>query len=377
VTRQRARTLALGALALLLVGFVLAQAFRDVTPPNVWTELEERHETGAPFTLFLSADEPVTYDVTYGEERRTAVAQDVTFEFTAKAGSSPLDVQATDGAGNVTTLTRIIQGVTLAEPTLTVQGGSLPGRAFTVLVSHEAGPIAEPTLRIDGRDAPLLTAPDGLYALGATPLTTEAGFLPLALSWRDALDRDAARTSAVRYGDLPTAVQELNIPASTLSVITPEGRERENAAIEAARTDPFDPPRWSEPFLLPIEGRGTSGFAIPRRYAPGGPVSFHEGEDIAAPTGTPVAATNTGLVRVAGMYPIKGGMVILDHGAGVTSRYYHLSRILVSEGDEIEVGTILGEVGSTGLSTGPHLHWEIRVAGRPTNPLDWVGRVRP
>lgn len=378
MTHARTRTLILGSLALVLLGFVVAQALRDVTPPNLWIELDDRHEVGTTFTLFLSADEPVRYLVRYGEQRYEAVTQDVTLDLTALPGITPVAIDAIDGAGNVTTLTRTVEGIDLTPPEITVQGGRLPGRAFTIDVRPPGGAtIDEPGVTIEGRDAPLFAGSDGLFALGATPLTTSAGFVPFDVRWRDALDRDVVRTGSVSYGALPTAVQQLNIPASTLAVITPEGRALENAAIDAARADPYDPPRWTEPFLLPIEGRGTSGFAVPRRYAPGGPVSFHEGEDIAAPVGTPVAATNTGVVRVAGMYPIKGGMVILDHGAGVTSRYYHLSRILVREGEQIPVGAILGEVGSTGLSTGPHLHWEIRVAGHPTNPLDWVGQLRP
>jgi murein DD-endopeptidase MepM/ murein hydrolase activator NlpD len=191
------------------------------------------------------------------------------------------------------------------------------------------------------------------------------------------MDRPGAARRTVAVDRLDAAVQELNIAASTLSVITPEARALEAETLAAAAPDPADPPRWSEPFLLPVEGRGSSGFARARRYAPGGPVSFHEGEDIAAPTGTPIRATNAGVVVVAGPYPIKGGMTVIDHGAGVSSRYYHQSRIDVRVGDVVARGQVIGAVGSTGLSTGPHLHWEMRVAGVASDPLAWVGRMRP
>jgi len=379
MTRRQVRGMGLVLLALLLIGLVVAQATRDVTPPSLWIETETRVETASNLEVLVSADEPATFEVTYGDARLVVVDQEVRTTFTVIQGAVPLIVTARDAAGNLTVEQRTITGVTLAQPNITVSGGSLPGRAFTIEIANEVegSSLETPRLRIEGRAAPLFDMGTRRFALGATPLTVEAGFVGLSLTWTDALGRDAARTSSVSFGPIPGEVEELNIPASTLSVITPEARELENAVIAAAAADPSDLPRWSEPFVLPIEGRNTSGYAVPRRYAPGGPVSFHVGEDIAAPVGTPVAATNAGVVRAAGMYPIKGGMVILDHGAGVTSRYYHLSTIAVSEGQTVARGELLGGVGSTGLSTGPHLHWEIRVADAPTDPLAWVGRVRP
>ena len=136
-------------------------------------------------------------------------------------------------------------------------------------------------------------------------------------------------------------------------------------------------PLWSEPFLMPITGRETSGFADARRYVAGGRVSYHNGLDIAAPQGTPVAVANDGVVVVAGQYPVKGGWVMVDHGFGVFSHYFHMSRIDVQVGQEVSRGEVIGAVGSTGLATGPHLHWEVRVGLAPTNPLEWVDRAWP
>ena len=98
---------------------------------------------------------------------------------------------------------------------------------------------------------------------------------------------------------------------------------------------------------------------------------------MAAPTGTPVRSTNVGTVVLARDLPIKGGTVVVDHGAGVTSRYYHLSAIDVNEGEPVERGQRIGAVGSTGLSTGPHLHFEVRVGSQPTDALVWVDALVP
>jgi murein DD-endopeptidase MepM/ murein hydrolase activator NlpD len=175
----------------------------------------------------------------------------------------------------------------------------------------------------------------------------------------------------------PRPIDELNVPAGTLALVTPAARDEEAAVLAAALAAVPPEPRWAEPFLLPVEGRDTSGFGDPRRYAPGGNVSYHLGADIAAPTGTPILATNDGIVRVAGFYPIKGGWVVLDHGQGVTSHHFHLSRVAVGVGDVVVRGEVIGDVGSTGLSTGPHLHWEMRVDGVPTDPMAWVGQRYP
>jgi murein DD-endopeptidase MepM/ murein hydrolase activator NlpD len=174
-------------------------------------------------------------------------------------------------------------------------------------------------------------------------------------------------------------IEELNLSSSTTSVITPEGRELEKTTMDAAYAKAAEHlfPLWSEAFMQPIEGRFTSSFGSPRRYVAGGNVSYHYGADIAAPQGTPVYATNAGRVLVADFYPIKGGLVVIDHGASVYSIYMHQSKIVAKVGEMVSRGQQIGEVGTTGLSTGPHLHWEIRVNQVATNPLTWVGKLLP
>jgi murein DD-endopeptidase MepM/ murein hydrolase activator NlpD len=99
--------------------------------------------------------------------------------------------------------------------------------------------------------------------------------------------------------------------------------------------------------------------------------------DIAANMGDPVQAANRGRVALAEALKVRGNAVIIDHGLGVYSCYYHLSEIRVQKGQMIEKGQVIGLVGSTGLSTGPHLHWEMRVTGNPVNPIQWTQRAIP
>lgn len=99
----------------------------------------------------------------------------------------------------------------------------------------------------------------------------------------------------------------------------------------------------------------------------------HPGIDIAAATGTPVGAATAGTVTQAGYNNGYGNSVILDHGAGITTLYGHLSSIAVHTGDHLPAGGLLGAVGSTGHSTGPHLHFETREGAEKRNPRSYVG----
>ena len=98
---------------------------------------------------------------------------------------------------------------------------------------------------------------------------------------------------------------------------------------------------------------------------------FHRGVDVGAPRGTEVIAAEAGVVRLAGWAGLAGRAIIIDHGGGYETRYYHLHSIFVQVGQEVETGDVIGGVGSTGRSTGNHLHFEIRKFGRPKNPLDF------
>lgn len=122
----------------------------------------------------------------------------------------------------------------------------------------------------------------------------------------------------------------------------------------------------------PVIGGITSGFGMRRHPILGGAPLFHTGIDISASYGTPVRASASGRVIFAGWYGGYGNMVILDHGGNISTVYGHLSRIVVKIGEEVAEGDVIGYVGSTGLSTGPHLHFEVRINGDPVDPLNWL-----
>jgi murein DD-endopeptidase MepM/ murein hydrolase activator NlpD len=124
---------------------------------------------------------------------------------------------------------------------------------------------------------------------------------------------------------------------------------------------------WRSHFVEPVNGKRTGIFGSVR-IMNGQPRNPHNGEDIGAPLGTDVAATNDGIVRITVDHIFSGKGVFVDHGLGFYSMYFHLSEILVKDGDLVTAGQIIGKVGTTGRATGPHLHWGVKLNGARVNP---------
>jgi murein DD-endopeptidase MepM/ murein hydrolase activator NlpD len=124
---------------------------------------------------------------------------------------------------------------------------------------------------------------------------------------------------------------------------------------------------WRSNFVEPVSGKRTGIFGSVR-IMNGQARNPHNGEDIGAPMGADVAATNDGIVRITVDHIFSGKGVFVDHGLGFYSMYFHLSEVSVKDGDLITAGQIIGKVGATGRATGPHLHWGVKLNGARVNP---------
>ena len=124
---------------------------------------------------------------------------------------------------------------------------------------------------------------------------------------------------------------------------------------------------WHSNFVEPVNGKRTGIFGSVR-IMNGKPRNPHNGEDIGAPMGADVAASNDGVVRLTVDHIFSGKGVFVDHGLGFYTMYFHLSEVLVKDGDLITAGQIIGKVGATGRATGPHLHWGVKLNGARVNP---------
>lgn len=125
------------------------------------------------------------------------------------------------------------------------------------------------------------------------------------------------------------------------------------------------------PSVRPVHGWVTSGFG-PRVSPFTGLMAMHDGVDIGAPPNSPIKSPASGVVTVIGFDPKMGNVVNIDHGHGIQTQYGHLARYLVRQGQRVKRGEILGLVGNTGHSTGPHLHYMVKVNGRTVNPQIYI-----
>lgn len=170
----------------------------------------------------------------------------------------------------------------------------------------------------------------------------------------------AAQTHHIRVTARDWPLQHVRgVPPRTVNPppAVAERIRREAAQVNGARTRNDARSDWAQAFIWPVQGRISGRFGNARVYN-GQPGAPHSGMDIAVPTGTPIKAPAAGVVTIAerDLY-ISGGTILIDHGAGVSSNFLHLSRIDVKAGDRIEQGQVIGAVGATGRASGPHLHW--------------------
>ena len=170
-------------------------------------------------------------------------------------------------------------------------------------------------------------------------------------------------------------VQAITLSPSRAKLLDPVIVQAEAARLKLVWQKTSPRPLWTGLFVLPVEGPFTASFGMRRSYNGGPATGYHGGVDIAAAEGTPVIAAAAGTVALAETLRVRGNAIVLDHGAGVHSAYYHLSRIDVSVGEQVRQGQTIGAVGATGLATGAHLHWEVRVGEIFVNPLEWTEKA--
>lgn len=150
-------------------------------------------------------------------------------------------------------------------------------------------------------------------------------------------------------------------------------REPEWLAIKAAREQQTGASGWRQDFVWPVKGRISGRFGRQRIYR-GEPGSYHSGIDIAPGAGVPFVAPADGVVVLARQgFSLEGNLIIIDHGHGLNSAFLHASRIVVEEGQAVRQGQHIGNVGSTGRATGPHLHWGLKWHDARLDPLLFVG----
>ncbi len=264
-------------------------------------------------------------------------------------------------------------------PTIMTQPApGVQGQTMVVKV-RGIGPLQLEGLLLD-RDLWFIEEGGEYWALVGIGVLTAPGSYSLTLRVTEAESGDRITMQepvTVTEGGFTT--YNIVVPADRQSLLDPALVRAEQARVNAVFAQVSHTRQWNGLFGYPLAGElvTSSPFGQRRSYN-GGPVSsYHAGHDYKVDEGTPVLAPMTGTVALAEPLQVRGQAVILDHGLGVMSGFWHLSQIDVQVGQVVGKGQVIGLAGNTGLSTGPHLHWEMRVFGVPVNPLQWTQQEFP
>jgi murein DD-endopeptidase MepM/ murein hydrolase activator NlpD len=234
-------------------------------------------------------------------------------------------------------------------------------------VARIKAPAAAASVHFLGKSIPLFVNRDGTRSgLIPVPALTPPGQHALQI-----LDPGGTvvETKTIAVQDARFKSQNIKLGKS-LQTLKPAPGEMETLA---ALRNTVSPNRyWTEPFEVPVQGCSTSPFGVKRLYNGKYTGNFHSGLDQRSPMGTPIRAISDGVVKIVRKFNINGDIVGIDHGQGVTSFYLHMSRFATTEGATVKKGDVIGYVGSSGRSTGPHLHWGLDVFAIPVNPLQWM-----
>ena len=217
------------------------------------------------------------------------------------------------------------------------------------------------------------------HAIGAVPVDATGSLVASVIMQRASGKTETVRTRLVLPKMPPPVAQPLAVDSAftrPLDSATAARVARENLRARGVGTRAHDsPPMWSASFLRPRTSVITSEFGSGRLFN-GRMTSRHLGVDFRGAVGEPVRAANRGVVALVDNFFLAGNVVYIDHGGGVVTAYFHLSKPLVAVGDTVVRGQEIGLVGATGRVTGPHLHWAARYGTITVNPLDLVALDR-
>lgn len=265
----------------------------------------------------------------------------------------------------------VIKPGLLSDPPNARQGG-------TVLLQVARPNVATVTGTFNGQPITFTPGVGYFYALVGVSRCAKIASAALKLTLTSTSGERVNETAALNIEATAFLTQRLTLPAGKSALLDSAAQTREAAQLAAIVSQRTPTRWWSGAWRQPLYGPISSAFGTRRSYN-GGPVGAcgHEGTDFDVDANTPVYAPARGQVVFAGATQVRGNMIVIDHGIGVFSAYYHLATLHTSVGQIVEPGTLLGKVGTTGLSTGPHLHWSVFVNGEYVDPLEWTRRTIP
>jgi murein DD-endopeptidase MepM/ murein hydrolase activator NlpD len=273
-----------------------------------------------------------------------------------------------DGPG---ALPEAFQGITL-EPLRPVQGK-------TTLLQVAAAPGLDLTGSIGDIELNFFPVQDGYIAIQGIPAMLDPGLYPVILNVKqlDGEEYSYYQTILVRSGNYLYDPPLIVDPATLEDEVVLQEDELWRSLALTVSPDKMWEGQFGVPVPINFKDCWTSLFGSRRSYNGSEYKYYHAGLDFCGREGTELYAPAPGRVVYIGSLSIRGDVVVIDHGWGVYTAYAHLSETQVVPGETVETGQVIGKGGSTGRSTGPHLHWEVWVGGYPVDPMEWLERAYP
>jgi len=359
----------------------LAQINRVLSPNGLYVgQVVQAPVLGAPVDVLVVDKEAAARPPVGGGTLYTVRSDDTLFHVALRYGVSPWTLASASRLANPTL---IYPGQELVIPNS--EPGFLPAPfAFVevrplpvaqgipmAIVVHTTEPVALEG-RLFGQDVHFAEEGGVYYGLVGVHVFTEPGLYQLELTAMDDAGRRTVITTGIIVQDGHFGYERIDMPDGLNNLLDPAIIAAERERLNALRFT-FTPERhWETPLQRPCVGAISSYFGTHRAYGDGPYTSYHSGVDFRAPTGVPVHTPAGGIVVLAEPLIVRGNVVVVDHGWGLLTGYWHLAEINVQVGQQIATGDMIGKVGSTGLSTGAHLHWEVWVGGVSVNGVEWL-----
>ncbi len=251
------------------------------------------------------------------------------------------------------------------DPPELVQGG------HSVVYFNE--PATAATVSFGGKQYPMLKDGDRWWAIIGVGAFSSPGLAPVSIAYKataQAVTESIARSIAIVDREFP--VEYITLDPQTASLLAPDIVNKEIARRAAVFAGYTAQRLWSGAFTKPAAGPVSGIYGEGRSYNNGPVTDYHKGTDFVGGIGDDVYAAAAGRVVFVAELQVRGNTVVVDHGAGVMTAYHHLSEFLVSEGQAVTPGQLIARIGSTGLVTGPHLHWEVIVRGVEVDGRLWL-----
>ena len=342
--------------------------------PKAGATLSAATPTGLPVTRSPDAS---TYTVKAGDTLANIAAQfGLTVQELAQANELK-DVNVLQ-VGQVLVITKQAQtypdGVAI-NPPLVRQGNTVE-----IKITASAAVTATGTLG-NGTNLKFNSDQGSLYALVGISRCSDLASVPVQLSWQNAQGVMTPLAFNLRINATNFPVENLTLTPQMSALLDPALISSENARV-ANLVAPYTPrPYWTGLFRYPLAIKNwvvTTVFGTRRSYNGGKPGACgHEGQDFGNSKGAGVIAPADGVVVLAAPLKVRGNVVFIDHGEGIYSGFYHMSRLDVKTGQRVTAGDPLGIVGTTGFSTGDHLHWSMWVNGVYVDPIQWTTQAIP